>query len=112
MIWLKLIAYYAVCAVVLIGALEGFIRGCRLRFGLPRSAGLVVVVPLLSLLFVALGCVFFLPILLLGFVLGDAHSIENIRFVGVLGYLASMLIAGLFVKHRHPDSLKSLGYYK
>jgi len=107
--WFQLLVYFAVWTVVLMAVLEGFAwllcRVARLPRPLPLLFGL--------LLYGVVAFTFALPLFGLEIIQGPREtSSETIRSVGLLGYLACLLLAVLFFKYRHLDALKALGYFK
>ena len=109
MVWIQLLGYFIVWTIVLMGVLEVFARCLRHFARLPRLFAL-----LLSLvLYGVVACVFALPLFGLELVQPRAatHS-EAVRMAGLIAYLVSLLLAVLFFRRRHLDTLKALGYFQ
>ena len=102
MIWLILLAYYAISAVVSMGLLEGY--GLLLR----RVSCLPPPLPrvLSFLLFFALLCVFYLPAFGLDYVL-ELLQRSDLRYGGRIVYLVIMLIPAFIFSFRYYDVLLS-----
>jgi hypothetical protein len=109
MIWLQLLAYFAVWTTVLIAVLEAFAWLLRRVARLPRPLPLLLGL----LLYGVVACAFALPLFGLELVQGPhATSSEATRSVGLLGYLVCLLLAVLFFRRRHLDALKALGHFQ
>lgn len=109
MIWLQLFTYFVAWTVALIAVLEVFAWLLRRVARLPRP------LPLLFglLLYGVVACTFALPLFGLELVQGPPEtSSEAMRSVGLLGYLACLLLAVLFFRRRHLEALKALGYFQ
>ena len=109
MIWLQLLTYLAVCTVALMAVLEAFAWLLRRVAPLPRPLPLLLGL----LLYGLVACAFALPLFGLELVQGPRTAAsEAMRSVGLLGYLVSLLLAVLFFRRRHLDTLKALGYFQ
>ncbi|MCB1902290.1 hypothetical protein [Cognatazoarcus halotolerans] len=109
MTWLQLLAYFAVCTVALMAVLEAFAWLLRRVALLPRPLPLLLGL----LLYGVVACAFALPLFGLELVQGpSASSSEAMRSVGLVGYLVCLLLAVLFFRRRHLDTLQALGYFR
>lgn len=109
MIWIQLLAYFAVWTVALLAILEAYAWLLRRVARLPRPLPLLLGL----LLYAVLACAFALALLALEFVLStQEESDELVRSVGLVGYLICLLLGALFFKRRHLDALKGLGYFQ
>lgn len=109
MLWFRLLVFLVVCTAALMVVLEAYAWFLRRVAKLPRPLPLLL--GLLCYLVVAFA--FALPLFGLQILLGfGAATSEFVRWVGMLGYLLSLLLAVLFFRYRHLDALKSLGYFQ
>lgn len=109
MFWLQLLAYFAAWTLALMAVLEVFAWILRRAARLPRPLALLLGL----LLYGVVGCTFALPLFGLELVQGPrAAPDENMRLVGLTAYLACLLLAVLFFRHRHLVALKALGYFQ
>jgi TPR repeat protein len=110
MIWLKVLAWFALCAVALMVVMEGYAWLLRRAACLPR--------PLMKLSEFVLGLVCACMALLLPLfglaLLGPVVSsvFDTILFVWLAACLPCALPAALLFRCRHEAALKSLGYFQ
>ncbi len=111
MIWIQLLAYFAVCSAVLFAAFSGY---AKLLYFAARFSNPVRT--LLGLgIYLVISCVLVSP--LAGLVVNETwrlavNSNPVFAVLFLLGYLLSVFPGALYFKRRHLDRLKALGYFK
>jgi hypothetical protein len=111
MIWLGVLGYFAVWAVVLIAVFAGYAKLLRSAARLPGSAKLIVS----FVIYVVVACILVMPLLGLAFnetwrAAVNSNSVFAVVFL--LGYSISVCPGILYFKRRHLDALKGLGYFQ